>query len=156
MHSKAKTKALRELYHNLEHIHQLVNEYPELRNEITVEELNECVARTNQIINTFTEVGKRINPETSKNEMKPPTHNGETKKTKEMTNNDEIRKTLEQIHTDIGYASRNMDRIRAQCDNEIFLHRGKIEAVTIHLNRASYYLREKIKPLQSDANDKRN
>ena len=145
MHSKAKTKALRELYHNFEHIHQLVTENPELRNEITAVEVNECVARTNQIINTFTEVGKRINPETYRNEMKPPTHNDdEGKKRDSLNNNDEILETLKNIDTDLGYASRNLSRIGAQWRNAKLLDPPKIRAVTLLLNRASHYLQEKI------------
>ncbi len=65
----------------------------------------------------------------------------------EMTNNDETYETLWQIRTDIGFASRNLERIMVQYRNGKFLHPPKIEAVTFHLNRASYYLREKIKPL---------
>ena len=67
-----------------------------------------------------------------------------------MNSNDEILKNLDQIFTDIALATRNMQRLAAEYSHSKKLDPGKIEAVTISLNKASYYLREKIKPIQDD------
>ena len=70
--------------------------------------------------------------------------------TEEMTNNDETLETLWQIQRDIGHASRNIHRLGSEYNHAKKLDPAKIRAVTKHLNRASYLLREKIKPLQDD------
>ncbi len=61
---------------------------------------------------------------------------------KTLKSQDEILKTLKNIDIDIGYAGHNLQRIMVQYYNVKFLDPAKIEAVTIHLNRALIRLRE--------------
>ena len=82
--------------------------------------------------------------------IKPIQSEEDTEMTEEMTQENETLKTLENIHQDLGFAIRNLERIIAEWRNVKNLDPAKIKAVTIHLNRASYYLREKITSMLSE------